>query len=64
MTPATRRMSPDGLENQGADRVRRHAGAAVRVPHALAQQKDILVRLRALERAVAHPRQGCAHTHK
>lgn len=58
MAPVSRRKSLDGLEDWIAERFRQHAGNADVVRQELAAEKDVVVSLRTVERAVAHLRQA------
>jgi transposase len=58
MAPVVRRKSLDGLEDWIAERFRQHAGNADVVRQELAAEKDVVVSLRTVERAVAHLRQA------
>ena len=58
MAPVSRRKSLDGLEDWVAGRFRQHAGNADVVRQELAAEKDVVVSLRTVERAVAHLRQA------
>ncbi|KAB2883316.1 MAG: serine recombinase [Albidovulum sp.] len=54
MAPVTRRKSLDGLEDWIVERFRQHGGNADVVRQELAAEKDVVVSLRTVERAVAH----------
>ena len=56
--PVSRRKSLDGLGDWVAERFRQHAGNADVVRQELAAEKNVVVSLRTVERAVAHLRQA------
>lgn len=58
MAPVSRRKSLDGLEDWIAERFRQHGGNADVVRQELAAEKNVVVSLRTVERAVAHLRQA------
>ena len=58
MAPVSRRKSLDGLEDWIGERFRQHGGNADVVRQELAAEKDVVVSLRTVERAVAHLRQA------
>lgn len=58
LAPVSRRKSLDGLEDRVAEQFRGHAGNADVVRQKLAAEKDVVVSLRTVERAVAHLRQA------